>query len=72
MLTLENTAYLVADMAGDIRRLFHDLGLIAQGGLKLDGVRMKHSHRFMIQARQELDGCIEELNRIIENLGPAT
>jgi hypothetical protein len=62
--TYENIAYLIMDMASDFKSVSEQLAQVAQGELGLEPSRVKYSARCLREARQSLDACLAQLERI--------
>ncbi|CAO4170377.1 hypothetical protein CLBKND_01581 [Methylorubrum aminovorans] len=63
LLTLENAAFLVSDLAGDLRLVCQHLGNIVDGPLRPEPARMEFVRRFLIRAQENVTACLVELDR---------
>ena len=64
LLTLDNAAYLIADLSSDFRSICQQLQKVSTGEVSSDAVRLEHTKRFLSDAKNSIEGCLEELNKI--------
>ena len=62
LLTLENAAFLVSDLAGDLRLACAHLGNMADGPLRPEPARMEYVRRFLVRAQANVSACLAELD----------
>ncbi|WP_242416454.1 hypothetical protein [Sphingomonas panni] len=61
-LTLENMAFMVFDLASDLRRVCDEASSLAKGDLKVDGTRMKMVRYFVTHLEWEAAACRHRLD----------
>ena len=64
LLTLDNAAYMIADLSSDFRSVCQQLQKVSTGDVSSDAVRLEHTKRFLSEAKSSIEGCLEELNKI--------
>lgn len=64
ILTMDNAAYLLADVCNDFSAISGQLAKMSQGSIGPEPVRMMHTRRFLSDARDSLDRCLAELDKI--------
>lgn len=64
LLTFENAAFLISDMAGDFQVVCSHLGDIAAGRLLPEPVRLEHARQYMLEAEARVRACLSELERL--------
>jgi len=62
--TLDNAAFVVADLAGDLRSICEQMRKISTSGIPPEASRLALAHRFALQARDEIQKCLEELEAL--------
>ena len=63
ILTLENAAFLVSELAGDLRLVCAHLGNMAKGPLRPEPARTEYLRRFLVQAQENVSACLVEMDR---------
>lgn len=61
VVTYENAAFLLMDLAGDMANLTKQLAQVATGEVKLEGVRRAYAVDCLREAREKLGRCLETL-----------
>ncbi|BAQ49191.1 MULTISPECIES: hypothetical protein [Methylobacterium] len=62
LLTLENAAFLISHLAGDMRMACTHLGNMAQGPLRPEPARMEYVRRFLLRAQENVSACLAEMD----------
>lgn len=63
LLTLENAAFLVSSLAGDLRLACAHLGNMSSGPLRPEPARIEYVRRFLLRARDNVSACLDEIDR---------
>lgn len=64
ILTMDNAAYLLSDVCSDFSAIAGQLAKMSQGSIGPEPVRMMYTRRFLSEARDSLDSCLAELDKI--------
>ncbi len=68
IISLENAAYLICDLAGDMSKVCRNLGGIGRGEILLEPTRIDAIRVFASKARDRLQTSLDELARLTEGL----
>ncbi|GGI25659.1 MULTISPECIES: hypothetical protein [Bradyrhizobium] len=64
LVPLENLAFVLEDISGDLATVCHQLSAVSEGPVKPDLRRLAETSRFLQDAKSNLDKCLADLERI--------
>lgn len=68
ILTMENVAYVIAEVVGDFTMVCQSLRSLSNGEVRLEPARIELTRNFMLHARTQIDESLNELNKMVESL----
>jgi hypothetical protein len=68
ILTLDNAAYVIADLLGDFRLVCENLRSLSKGELRPEPARIERTRQFILAAQSQLNDCLAELDVAVERL----
>lgn len=66
-MTMDNAAYLLADVCGDFQQVLKQFAMIAEGGIGPEPIRMQYAKRFLSNAHRSLGQCLTEIDKLVPN-----
>jgi hypothetical protein len=68
ILTLDNAAYVIADLLGDFKLVCENLRSLSNGELRPEPARIEKTRQFILAAQTQLSGCLDELSIAVDRL----